>query len=589
MSFAPDELDWDDEVRLAVESRAALSPDALTGMEANLRFAGPETMETKIFGRLTAWQNWIFQRPNAVGEKGALTAYGRSRGRSSTSREREIAQTASSTVGCNWTQLGTEASSTTMISAEKIPNNVGLSSNKRLQRALEHWQPQYIQWWKDMGPQGFQDYHQVYVRTAVSVDPSGWAHFEYVKLPEYRWGIFLADPVHDRRIGFGDFLGQPVWQEVPGEFRNQLRRLIVTQGDTEPASVEQQRWLGQRCPSLYDLRNLFQVNVEEGRHLWAMVYLLHSYFGRDGRDEAEELLARQSGNRDKPRILDAFNEPIENWLDFFMFTMFTDRDGKSQLLSLSESSLDPLSRTTRFMLTEEAHHMFVGETGIARIIERTCQLMKEAGYSGGRAQARRHRPADDPEVHQPLVQPQPRSARQRDLDQRRVVLRQRPEGARAGREVGRPPRHRGVLRARRAGRTAASSAKPIPMRTAMNEVLRDWYVGDCEAGVQRWNKIFERHGMSDRLRLPDRKFNRGIGMFSSLHFDPAGAPLSDAEWERRKHEWLPAPPIASTCSASWRRRSTSPASSPTTSRRRCAASTGSRSTSNTCGRKRENC
>ena len=203
-----------------------------------------------------------------------------------------------------------------------------------------------------------------------------------MKLPEYRWGIFLADPVHDRRIGFGDFLGNPVWQEVPGEFRNQLRRLVVTQGDTEPASVEQQRWLGQRCPSLYDLRNLFQVNVEEGRHLWAMVYLLHSYFGRDGRDEAEELLERQSGNRDKPRILDAFNEPIENWLDFFMFTMFTDRDGKSQLLSLSESSLDPLSRTTRFMLTEEAHHMFVGETGIARILERTCQLTKEAGYSG---------------------------------------------------------------------------------------------------------------------------------------------------------------------------------------------------------------
>ena len=268
-----------------------------------------------------------------------------------------------------------------MISAEKIPNNVNLSDNKRLQRALEHWQPKYIQWWRDMGPQGFQDYHQVYVRTAISVDPEGWAHFEYVKLPEYRWGIFLADPTPDRHIGFGDFFGRPVWQEVPGEFRNQLRRLIVTQGDTEPASVEQQRWLGQRCPSLYDLRNLFQVNVEEGRHLWAMVYLLHSYFGRDGRDEAEELLERQSGNRDKPRILEAFNEPIDNWLDFFMFTMFTDRDGKSQLMSLSESALDPLSRTTRFMLTEEAHHMFVGETGIARILERTCQLMREAGFS----------------------------------------------------------------------------------------------------------------------------------------------------------------------------------------------------------------
>src|SRR3989442_8914474 len=158
--------------------------------------------------------------------------------------------------------------------------------------------------------------------------------------------------------------------------------MIVVQGDTEPASGEQQRPLCKTAPSRWDLRNLFQVNVEEGRHLWAMVYLLPSYFGRDGRDEAEALLERQSGNRDKPRILEAFNEPIDNWLDFFMFTMFTDRDGKSQLMSLSESSLDPLSRTTRFMLTEEAHHMFVGETGVARILERTCQLMKAAGFSG---------------------------------------------------------------------------------------------------------------------------------------------------------------------------------------------------------------
>ena len=76
ITFAPDEIDWDDEVRQAVEARAAFSPDAMTGLEANLRFAGPETMETKIFGRLTAWQNWIFQRPNAVGDKGALRVYG---------------------------------------------------------------------------------------------------------------------------------------------------------------------------------------------------------------------------------------------------------------------------------------------------------------------------------------------------------------------------------------------------------------------------------------------------------------------------------------------------------------------------------
>jgi benzoyl-CoA 2,3-dioxygenase component B len=425
-----------------------------------------------------------------------------------------------------------------MISAEKIPNNVNLSSNKRLQRALEHWQPKYIQWWQDMGPQGFQHYHQVYVRTAVSVDPSGWAHFEYVKLPEYRWGIFLADPVHDRRIGFGDFFGQPVWQEVPGEFRTQLRRLIVTQGDTEPASVEQQRWLGQRCPSLYDLRNLFQVNVEEGRHLWAMVYLLHSYFGRDGRDEAEELLERQSGNRDKPRILEAFNEPIDNWLDFFMFTMFTDRDGKSQLMSLSESSLDPLSRTTRFMLTEEAHHMFVGETGISRILERTCELMKEAGYS---EDVRKIGGIDIPTIQKHLNQWFSLSL---DLHGGEVSSNAAAYFAnglkgRAKEDTFEDHLVKNAYYNMEFFEEGKPVSKEVLMRNAMNEVLRDWYVGDCAAGVERWNRILERHGLSDRLRLPDRKFNRNIGMYSGFHFDPNGQPLSDEEWTRRKYEWLP--------------------------------------------------
>ena len=208
--------------------------------------------------------------------------------------------------------------------SEKIPNNVNLATDRTLQRALEHWQPKFIDWWKGMGPADFQG-ADVYLRTAVSVDSDGWAQYGTVKMPDYRWGIFLADPVADRKIGFGDAMGQPAWQQVPGEYRSILRRLIVTQGDTEPASVEQQRLLGHTCPSLYDLRNLFQVNVEEGRHLWAMVYLLHAYFGRDGREEAEELLQRHSGDADKPRILTTFNEPISDWLSFYCFTYFTDR------------------------------------------------------------------------------------------------------------------------------------------------------------------------------------------------------------------------------------------------------------------------
>src|SRR6059036_364102 len=268
---------------------------------------------------------------------------------------------------------------------EKIPNNVSLHEDRKLLRALEKWQPNYMKWWHEAGPADFQ-VDDIYLRTAVDVGSEGWANFDYVKMPDYRWGIFLALPEKDRRIPFGDSFGEPVWQEVPGEFRNALRRIIVTQGDTEPASVEQQRQLGKTCPSLYDLRNLFQVNVEEGRHLWAMVYLLDAHFARDGREESEALLQRRSGDRDKPRILGAFNERTPDWLSYYMFCFFTDRDGKYQLASLAESGFDPLSRTCRFMLTEEAHHMFVGESGVGRIVQRTCEIMKQ-------------HPNDDPRTH----------------------------------------------------------------------------------------------------------------------------------------------------------------------------------------------
>src|SRR5713226_3067993 len=251
-----------------------------------------------------------------------------------------------------------------------------------------------------MGPDGFQD-KDVWLRTAIDVGSEGWAHFDYVKMPDYRWGIFLEPPQPDAKVGFGNNFGQPAYQEVPGEFRNALRRLIVTQGDTEPASVEQQRKLGHTCPSMYDLRNLFQINVEEGRHLWAMVYLLHAYFGRDGREEAEELLARHSGDANKPRILTTFNEPMTDWLSLFCFTYFTDRDGKFQLKSFAESAFDPLSRTCRFMLTEEAHHMFVGETGISRVVKRTLEVMKELGTDDA-ARIRAHGAVDLPTVQKYL-------------------------------------------------------------------------------------------------------------------------------------------------------------------------------------------
>ncbi|MGH3500047.1 MAG: benzoyl-CoA 2,3-epoxidase subunit BoxB, partial [Nocardioidaceae bacterium] len=257
----------------------------------------------------------------------------------------------------------------------KIPNNVDLASDRRLQRALEGWQPKFMDWWGEMGPA--LETEGVYLRTAVDVGREGWAHFGHVVPKDYRWGIFLSERNPDRTIPYGEHAGKPAWQQVPGEYRADLQRLIVIQGDTEPASVEQQKLLGLTAPSLYDLRNLFQVNVEEGRHLWAMVYLLHAYFGKEGREEAAGLLHRNSGSPDTPRILGAFNEETADWLAFFMFTYFTDRDGKYQLGTLKESAFDPLSRTCEFMLKEESHHMFVGTTGVDRVVARSAELIRE--------------------------------------------------------------------------------------------------------------------------------------------------------------------------------------------------------------------
>jgi benzoyl-CoA 2,3-dioxygenase component B len=421
-----------------------------------------------------------------------------------------------------------------VLTNEKIPNNVNLGGDKRLQRALVEWQPKYISWWREMGPEGFQS-HDVFLRTAISVDHEGWAHFDYVKMPDYRWGIFLADPVADRRIGFGDNFGKPVWTEVPGEHRNTLRRLIVTQGDTEPASVEQQRALGHSCPSVYDLRNLFQINVEEGRHLWAMAYLLHSYFGRDGREEAEALLDRRSGDADRPRILGAFNEPCTDWLSLFMFTYFTDRDGKFQLLALAESGFDPLSRTTRFMLTEEAHHMFVGETGVSRVVRRTAQLMKEND------DVRRLGGIDLPTIQKYLNLWYSVSL---DLFGSEVSSNAASFFADGLKGRAKEPSFEDHLAldgvySLDVPSGSGFSAEEVPLRNAMNEVLRDAYVEDCQRGVDKWNQILKDAGIGDRLTLPSRRFHRRIGTYANVWTDPQGRLVTKEAFEQRKDEWLP--------------------------------------------------
>ena len=425
----------------------------------------------------------------------------------------------------------------------QIPNNVGLSADRRVLKALEKWHPGYLDWWQDMGPDGFQE-SLVYLRTAVSVDPKGWAKFDYVKMPEYRWGILLAPAVEDRRIACGEHAGEPAWQEVPGEYRALLRRLIVIQGDTEPASVEQQRFLGKTAPSLYDMRNLFQVNVEEGRHLWAMVYLLQKYFGKDGREESDELLRRRSGSEEAPRMLGAFNEETPDWLSFFMFTYFTDRDGKMQLEALAQSGFDPLSRTCRFMLTEEAHHMFVGETGVGRTIQRTCEAMKEAGiedpYDIGAIRALGV-------IDLPTVQKKLNLHYSLSLDLFGSEISTNAANAFTAGAKGRfqeiklEDDHRLVNDTYPALMLVDGAPKLVeqPAISAINMRLRDDYTNDAGGGVGRWNKIIQKAGVDFELKLPHVAFHRQIGEFANVEATPDGEILSAEDWEAQKSQWLP--------------------------------------------------
>ena len=410
-------------------------------------------------------------------------------------------------------------------------------------KALEGWHPGYLDWWKDMGPEGFQE-ALVYLRTAVVGRSQGLGQVRLCADAGISLGHAAGAAEENRKIPFGQHFGEPVWQEVPGEYRAMLRRLIVIQGDTEPASVEQQRHLGKTAPSLYDMRNVFQVNVEEGRHLWAMVYLLHKYFGRDGREEAEELLQRRSGDADKPRMLGAFNEATPDWLSFFMFTYFTDRDGKMQLESLAQSGFDPLSRTCRFMLTEEAHHMFVGETGIGRTVQRTCEAMKAAGIEDANEieKVRALGVIDLPTIQKKLNLHYSLSL---DLFGSEVST-NAANAFNAGlkgrfQETKIEDDHRLENATYPVLKLVDGKIKRVdePALTALNMRLRDDYTADCRRGLDRWNKIIDRTGINYKLKLPHVAFHRQIGEFKDVKASPDRRPDRRCGVDARQDEWLP--------------------------------------------------
>src|ERR1700739_3266422 len=275
-----------------------------------------------------------------------------------------------------------------------------------------------------------------------------------------------------------------------------------------------------------------------------MVYLLQKYFGRDGREEAAQLLQRRSGDPDKPRMLGAFNEATPDWLSFHMFTFFTDRDGKMQLESLAQSGFDPLSRTCRFMLTEEAHHMFVGETGVGRTIQRTCEAMREAGI-------------EDPNeiekvrklgvIARPTIQKKLNLHYSLSLDLFGSEVSTNAANAfNAGvkgryRETQIEDDHRLQNSTYPVLKMVNGEIKRVdePALTALNMRLRDDYTQDCAKGMLRWNKIISTAGYDFKLALPNVAFHRQIGAVRDITATPHGVLIDDTTWNKRKTDWLP--------------------------------------------------
>jgi len=310
-------------------------------------------------------------------------------------------------------------------------------------------------------------------------------------LQGYEFTERFSEPNHEE-IGFGEFSGNPKWREVSEiprpEVKELLLKLIAIQGDTEFASVELQRKLLDSAPSEKDMQSIVRINAEEMRHGWQMSYLLVRHFGDDGKAEARKILERRADKGE--RLLGAFNEPIENWIDFFAFTAFVDRDGMYQLKMLSHSGFAPLGASMGPMLNEESFHLLTGLTGLQRIL-RTGKV--------------------------------PVAIIQKVLNRWLPVCfdlfgHERSRGAGHAYQWG--------LK----GRFSEEDAGPIKERQTVNEAARGLYRKEVQGLVEVLNKHVGEE--EPKLYVPDIKFRRGIGEHKGKRFSVTGEALDEAAYTR---------------------------------------------------------
>ena len=310
------------------------------------------------------------------------------------------------------------------------------------------------------------------------------------ELRAFKFDIKFGEP-EVPTIEFGHYKGQNKWptvMHIPDQrIRDALLNLIVYQGDTEFASVEQQRSLLERAPSDYDMLSIMRVMCEEMRHGWQMAYLLVAHFGDEGKREAQKLLERRAF--EGKRLLGSFNERVDNWLDFFTYTQFIDRDGKFQLKMLSTSAFDPLSRSMGPMLREESYHLGTGNNGLLRIIK------------AGRL---------EPELIQRFFNKWVPTA----FD---LFGTDGSSSAHWAYEWG--------LKGRFDERENAQDAD----KAHLNEASRGLYRQECVRLVERMNAIIPDR---DRwLTVPDLKFNRRIGQYAHQCWTIEGEPVSPERYQ----------------------------------------------------------
>ncbi len=323
---------------------------------------------------------------------------------------------------------------------------------------------------------------------------------DYPEIVHYKFEAKFG-PTRSNEIEFGAFRGRPKWEKViqiPDQrIRDALQNLIIYQGDTEFASVEQQRYLFQTAPSEHDRQSLCRVVTEEMRHGWQMCHLLIHHFGHGGRIEAQKMLERRAF--EQKRLLGAFNQPVDNWLDFFTYTDFVDRDGKFQLTMLSYSAFAPLAQSMIPMLREESFHLGTGQDGLKRVIK--------AGV-----------------VPIPIVQ--------------KYINKWVPVSYDLFGVDHSSSAHWFYVWGLK-GRFDEPKAQQEADLGHLNEHNRYLYHLECKQLIEQLNKNIP--AGQPKLYVPDLKFHRRIGEFAGKPYSVTGELLSPDEYEQHLQEVLPSP------------------------------------------------